>query len=472
MKYFLLTFIFTCVLSFVLVSQTFNENLLSDQLILDLDFSNPKEVNNRLHTMKLLNSTTLNMDSSILFSYTENGQKFPSEIYYYEYDTDRNLISFCRQSYIDLNPNNIYEYKYTFEYDENGRLIEQNQFVWDQELLDWDLRNIVHVEWNEQNSEIDNWKRYLYINADSLFLSDKYQYVYNVDGELIEEISFNLNIQNELKYENKIVYLETEFDSIKEREYYYWVPPYSYWRLEAKSLTTYHDNKIKKVESFTYNANNASWKNQSKRIYIYNQSDELETLTFYTWENEDNYFRDYSRRNYLFDFNGNESQLIFEYKLEGENFWRTSRKTNWYFDLSYDFGFEIYAPLVGGGYVERSIYNPVLKFISSNYVDSINQFKVNYDVEYFYSDKIVSINDIVHQANIYPNPFSEELNINISESYSTVVFKLFSIDGKLVNEKSIKGNAKINMGNLNSGIFFYKVYFENELLTSGKVIKQ
>jgi hypothetical protein len=80
-------------------------------------------------------------------------------------------------------------------------------------------------------------------------------------------------------------------------------------------------------------------------------------------------------------------------------------------------------------------------------------------------------------VNVFPNPFKTKINLEIgSDSYQTFEFQLFSANGSLLENKKIsviKGwlNKEIETGNLNSGMYFYRVVKENAVISGGKVVK-
>jgi len=77
----------------------------------------------------------------------------------------------------------------------------------------------------------------------------------------------------------------------------------------------------------------------------------------------------------------------------------------------------------------------------------------------------------------YPNPFNSStiIKYNIKEA-TKLSLKIFSIDGKelflLVNEYQSIGNYEVmfDASNLNSGIYFYSIFSNNNLLESKKLI--
>jgi hypothetical protein len=100
--------------------------------------------------------------------------------------------------------------------------------------------------------------------------------------------------------------------------------------------------------------------------------------------------------------------------------------------------------------------------------------QVDYDGNFFYST-IVSVNNNDANANsvsIYPNPFTNELNISIIADNNNVVnIETMDIQGKLVANKSIsvvKGVNVVSMNensSLHTGIYFVRIAINGEIKT-------
>jgi len=67
----------------------------------------------------------------------------------------------------------------------------------------------------------------------------------------------------------------------------------------------------------------------------------------------------------------------------------------------------------------------------------------------------VGINQLTHntQLNIYPNPATNVLNVELGILNENAEIKLFDVNGKLVLSQTIQGNTNIDVGNLNSGVY-------------------
>ncbi|QHI38800.1 hypothetical protein IMCC3317_42000 [Kordia antarctica] len=81
----------------------------------------------------------------------------------------------------------------------------------------------------------------------------------------------------------------------------------------------------------------------------------------------------------------------------------------------------------------------------------------------------LGINEFNYNAiNVFPNPTKNELTINSNLSVES--FKIYSTNGKLVMSKKLQNN-KIDLFNLNSGIYFIKFQSQNKTIIK-KIIKE
>lgn len=74
--------------------------------------------------------------------------------------------------------------------------------------------------------------------------------------------------------------------------------------------------------------------------------------------------------------------------------------------------------------------------------------------------------------NVYPNPAVDIITLEIRDHFSSLSYLLTDINGKLIFQNKVAGSKTlINCKNLNAGIYFLKVYNENEQLKNFKLIK-
>ncbi len=72
--------------------------------------------------------------------------------------------------------------------------------------------------------------------------------------------------------------------------------------------------------------------------------------------------------------------------------------------------------------------------------------------------------------NIYPNPFKDEINIELVSS-SNIQFELFSMQGDRILIQSIENQGQIKMKQLSPGMYLYKAIDDSGKIQRGKLIK-
>lgn len=73
--------------------------------------------------------------------------------------------------------------------------------------------------------------------------------------------------------------------------------------------------------------------------------------------------------------------------------------------------------------------------------------------------------------NIYPNPFSNQLIVNLTSNRQTKI-SLYSFLGQLVMQQTFTNSTVINTEQLADGIYFYELRNDRGVIKTGKVVKQ
>ncbi len=82
----------------------------------------------------------------------------------------------------------------------------------------------------------------------------------------------------------------------------------------------------------------------------------------------------------------------------------------------------------------------------------------------------ISENDIINYE-IYPNPANDYLNFKLKENCKSI--EIISLDGKSLIIESVTGSStKINISNLNSGVYMFKLTNDKGLVTTSKFVKK
>ena len=79
----------------------------------------------------------------------------------------------------------------------------------------------------------------------------------------------------------------------------------------------------------------------------------------------------------------------------------------------------------------------------------------------------------VNAVSIFPNPFNESTNILINDAsqINKAELKMYNVLGEIVLNKILTQKlTTIETSNLTSGIYIYKIYSNNTIIQSGRLI--
>jgi len=78
----------------------------------------------------------------------------------------------------------------------------------------------------------------------------------------------------------------------------------------------------------------------------------------------------------------------------------------------------------------------------------------------------------INPVQVYPNPTENFVIVDeIAESGRKVRFAIFDISGKKVLERTLIGQKRIDLSELNSGIYLYQIFSDQELIQTGKLAR-
>jgi hypothetical protein len=225
-----------------------------------------------------------------------------------------------------------------------------------------------------------------------------------------------------------------------------------------------------------------------KDEYTYDGNGNQTLNVDYNWNIESQSFVTISKTEYTYDENGNrtlyinndwssESQSLIpdhkdEYTFDSNNFMSSLIRYKW----STGFG----------------VFNPTLKMDISTISETdttlvregiISEYDSNFNTwnelegedlkSYIYYTKTSSLSTNSVEPNsfsIYPNPTSNKLLINSSESLSNPIFELYDVKGSKILSSPFKLTEPIDVSDLQPSMYIYNVKDGSEVKQSGKVL--
>ncbi len=131
----------------------------------------------------------------------------------------------------------------------------------------------------------------------------------------------------------------------------------------------------------------------------------------------------------------------------------------------------------GTGITSDSVFNPA--FLAGNYTitytitDSFGCIAVDSSTISVTPCTGIESNEVNSNVFIYPNPFSDHLNISISIEIQleNAEFILYDVLGKTIMQTAIQEHEfTLGKNNIENGIYFYRIKNKNTLLSSGKLL--
>jgi len=112
---------------------------------------------------------------------------------------------------------------------------------------------------------------------------------------------------------------------------------------------------------------------------------------------------------------------------------------------------------------------------TNGYISTGGNFTPTYKDLWEYTPTPTGVNQLNNQMSIaiFPNPSDKIISVSMNEfinSNSNVRILLWNSLGEIVKEESLKQNSNIiDVNNLNSGIYFYQILDNQDMLTQGKL---
>lgn len=260
---------------------------------------------------------------------------------------------------------------------------------------------------------------------------------------------------------------------------YTWLQSNSIWEPRTKRIYQYNSNSsLNEHITQKWDANINQFINTDKSKLSYNSNQDIDTFLFLSWDTLSNIWL-------------NRTQFISKYdnkhnEIESENqdwdittkLWQKISLDKYSYDQNNSKILTIEYEWLNNNWVElyKTKYNNtydtdlnLIKVINQDW-DTTSQTFINYDkIDYFYSKHDIISNTASKENStikIYPNPCQDFITIDGLTLSSQV--SIFDLQSNPIQVE--KDNDRIDLSNLNSGIYFLRIRKENENLTF-KIIK-
>lgn len=347
--------------------------------------------------------------------------------------------------------------KAEYVYNSNNNLFEEFYFTWESTGSTWEKLGKVIYSYNANNKTIETIYQ-IWNPSTNLYVNNyRYTYAYNSNGDIKEYIDYTWNgiawINDSTSEKSIITYNGDKLDEVTTYSYN---EVSSQWVIDLEStLTTFSYNGNVIANEIEQKWNGATWVNLSKEIYTYNSNNQLIEDIYQEW-NGANWINS-DKTTYSF-VNGNmTTETYFSYNGE----WEQSSKTVNTFDTSqlmssYTHPFNDKSGvdyLFGSSYI---FYNKILNSTESYYFG--DTWEVSSKTTYYYGGATAGVSDVaLKELSIYPNPTSNVLFIKNNGLVDISSFKIYDVAGKMLLHDNLNLSDKIDLSNLNEGLYFLEL---------------
>lgn len=343
--------------------------------------------------------------------------------------------------------------RYSFEYDENGRL---TTFIIEQQRPNgqWQYYTI-----KEYSYDIQNRVTVVYItgwNGDGY--EDSHQedrFEYDAVGHCISKSVFlnNLDI-----YFCRWLYTY-ENDKMTSECYQRWGN--STWNNWDLFIYSYENDNLSNKLYQIWNYTEEDWDNYENNSYEYRPEEGKVFIISQSWNNE--WINRYRATNFI-----SNGRLVIESTQEWQDGeWVDFSMCDYSFDGSGNFIEARWKDYVDGEWVD-SDYNIETTISYNNGASILSGYIQSFQARYSCTDNVIE-SSFPHQAEVFPNPGSNQFTIQTETPFSNVI--VYDLMGRQVFSQVVSGSTiRINTDNWPSGVYFWKAYDSNSA-QSGKWVK-
>jgi len=389
----------------------------------------------------------------------EDGTTFVAYREVFQYDNNGNNTSSIQV----YNDGGVFipEMKNTYTYNSNNMLIESIEYSWNEGNNDWDNANKINI--NYSTNSIVFTEQYWMSPSNSWKNSTKDEYFqdsnHNDTLEINSEWDFATNTWDN-KYKYTTTYNNGNIESITS---YLWSS--NNWQLSRKKDFSYTNGNNTEIAEYKWNNN--SWESYKKTILNYDTNNMFTKIVYLKYN--------YSNNNWDYDDSTsytNQSMNIdyFEvYDWDGGS-WKKSEKE----DFTHDNNYSISDLLLPNEYTEDE---EILSYFTHKltnvdiYDGHGNNWELDMAANFYYSE--ININSIektvTPNISITPNPTTGDFYINNISNDLKV--EIYDISGKLVKNIIINGTNKIDIRELNNGLYFVILTDNKNNTFTKKIIK-
>jgi hypothetical protein len=274
------------------------------------------------------------------------------------------------------------------------------------------------------------------------------------------------------------------------------------WVLEMKEIYHYNASKqLLKMDMWALDEETGKLTLSMNIIYTYTTAGKIKTSsTNYIMDGEEMLW---SKAEYIYDGSGKLTSSEISSLSFTTLVLEKSSRTTYQYNASGDVSVEIYSTWSGTAWVEKEkdentysttnfsdvIFPSFINLLGINepgssmnkQITGVNSYEMksgswlNNGKIFFYYSAATSTN-ISEFGNtsfkVYPNPAAEQVNFSWKENYESLSLEMYQITGAKVIEQTTYPGKPVSISRLENGIYFFKLLNGQQLIHSGKLIKE
>lgn len=321
--------------------------------------------------------------------------------------------------------------KMTYQYNQNLNTDTSKTHQWDSVNGSW---NTVGRKGYTYNGDMQLTERISETNyTGSWTNSSKFMYTYNGNGLLTGYTSFGWVANAWLNsYQYQYTY-DNNGNRIEALEQY-WDSNSSSWKPSSKINSTFTNNVETEAIKQIYNENNSTWENNSRTISTLDSNDVYTEKVQQGWQS--GMWNNFSKQTYSYNGDGNgDSTVTFNWN-QNNSAWDLTELKTFFYNLNMALHQEVSQLYQGGG---------------------SNPWQPNSRTTYTY-DSFQGLDGIeVVALNVYPNPTSDLINIQL-ESAEKAIAVIYNSNGEVVGTQRLAGKVNsIPLSHLPAGNYFIQL---------------
>lgn len=372
--------------------------------------------------------TSIDINDITTMLYKMEGTRYRYE---FSYDQFGNL---SQEIFTDLDDVNS-SFMCSYVYDENQNMLRRNTYSWKNN--GWYFSCYEDFTYNEQNQRLTR------TNAndlgDGFVIGGIGYYAYDENGNLASYTQ-QCNMGNHYESIDSMVYRYDENNN--------WIGCESYnvengaWVLYYHSDATYTANgQYDELTDYYYSD---GWSPNTKYAWTYNELNNPDERNYYIPNGNGGWSSPQEKYVFRYHTDINAQNVLFPYVASIYNEWE-----NWF-----------------------GANNPINE--EDWWTINLNDNQLTYieTVTYYYSPFHVGIESQNEQSvSIFPNPVENDLFIELNHADNAHAM-IFDLSGKLLKQTQIQQSGAVSLSNLASGMYLVKIYTDNQLIATEKVIKK